>query len=756
MEGNNLWDWLTGEADKVEAAIKFLTNYDDYLQFQGLGSWLWNSFVWGTIKILYGLNTGLEKLLLQSFDVGDFLKDKGLTDLQTTFATTLGAILLLISLIWIGIKMMTSKNPPKLKDTLVMLVTAVFILLFSGSIVNTLFDHSKTAFNDITQINKNAPSMQIIQDNTSDLITVLTKKKENIKPTDKLNAITAKNIWHTDINAVITPDSIDKIKEKTKNDDAVNLERKLTVDEKGKITAGKYKDNFIASSIYDSGYRRYATKNGVIFTGEASLSIGYLFIIFSIVMCIFELMYKKFYLLVATSTDLETGQRRNKALEGISQSLLLIAFTGLELRIYVGILKFLGDKNLDPILYVICLVVSTFLLFKGSQAVTAIFGVDTSLKNGGSSLLSALGVAGVAKGFGRSAKNVAGSTVSAAKKGINGIRNKNTDADGGSNFNTNEDAKENSAFETPGNEKTSLGDKAKNMARKSGKLKGYLGERKLTGAAEDGINAVKEKAADVTEAAKDGVKNPIDKAKEFGKDIKEEYETGVDEGISTGLNKQSEAKDSISEEDISVPTTEELTSQTRGTNQEVPSDHKESANLPTRDLPESIDLPESTTGKELPKSGGKTEERKAKGFNDQVTTEEEKNVNVENKLKENVKSTEGTTNTSVTNDRQPIDTTRSKRGKHKSSSDKHTSTTETATVNSTNESNQKVDVSHTEKQNTQVNTRNTVTSGNRTVSNKIDEKAPIIQNQQVKLTPKAQELKEQQDRLKNQLRGRNK
>lgn len=131
-------------------------------------------------------------------------------------------------------------------------------------------------------------------------------------------------------------------------------------------------------------------------------------------------------------------------------------------------------------------------------------------------------------------------------------------------------------------------------------------------------------------------------------------------------------------------------------------------------------------------------------------------MNVENKLKENVKSTEGTTNASVTNDRQPIDTTRSMRGKHKSSSDKHTSTTETATVNSTNETNQKVDVSHTEKQNTQVNTRNTVTSGNRTVSNKIDEKAPIIQNQQVKLTPKAQELKEQQDRLKNQLRGRNK
>jgi len=746
-----LWDWLTGEADKVEAAVKFLTNYADYLQFQDIGSWLWNSFVWGAIKILYGLNRGLEKLLLQSFDVGDFLKDKGLTELQTTFATTLGAILLLISLIWIGIKMMVSKNPPKLKDTLMMLVTAVFILLFSGSIVNTLFDHSKTAFNDVTQISKNAPSIQIIQDNTSDLITVLKKKKENIKPTDKLNAITDKNFWYTDINAVITPDSVRDIKDKTKNDDAIYLDRKLTVDNDGKTTAGEYKDNFIASSIYDSGYRRYATKNGVIFTGEASLAVGYLFIIFSIIMCIFELMYKKFYLLVATATDLDTGQRRNKAIESIAQSLLLIAFTGLELRIYIGILNFLGGKNLNPILYVICLVVSTFLLFKGSQSVAAIFGVDTSLKNGGSSLMAALGAAGVARGIGRGTKNVATSTFSATKKGINRIRNKNTDSDESDTSNLSNEEQSNNG--KTGKEKTGIGDKAKEMARKSGKLRGYLGERKLSGAVEDGINSVKEKASDVVDSVKDGVQNPIDKAKEFGKDIKEEYDTGVDEGISTGLNKQSEAEDSISEEDISVPTTEELTNQTRGTNQDVPSDHKESTNLPTRELPESIDLPENSIDKELPNTGAKTEERKAKGLNDHITTEEEKDVNVENKLKENVNSIASTTDSSVTNDRQPIDTTRSMLSKGKNnSSDKQTSKTETATVSTTNETNQNVDVRHVEKQNTQVNTSNTVISGSKSGATKIDEKAPILQNQQVKLTPKAQELKEQQEKLKNQLR----
>lgn len=67
-----MWDWLTGESKAAEEAVKFLTKYEDYLHFQGILEWMWNSIVWGLIKLLYYLNTALEKLLLHSFDVGDF------------------------------------------------------------------------------------------------------------------------------------------------------------------------------------------------------------------------------------------------------------------------------------------------------------------------------------------------------------------------------------------------------------------------------------------------------------------------------------------------------------------------------------------------------------------------------------------------------------------------------------------------------------------------------------------------------------
>lgn len=94
--------------------------------------------------------------------------------------------------------------------------------------------------------------------------------------------------------------------------------------------------------------------------------------------------------MIAASTDFETGQRMKSAIEDISQSFLLLAFTILELRIYTLMLSGIGDLHaagkINGFLYVVALIVLTIALFKGSQSVTKIFGVDTSLKNGSNSL----------------------------------------------------------------------------------------------------------------------------------------------------------------------------------------------------------------------------------------------------------------------------------------------------------------------------------------------------------------------------------
>ncbi|MFP9068810.1 hypothetical protein ACLI2H_15435, partial [Enterococcus faecalis] len=56
-------------------------------------------------------------------------------------------------------------------------------------------------------------------------------------------------------------------------------------------------------------------------------------------------------------------------------------------------------------------------LFKGSQSVTKIFGVDTSLKNGSNSLLSMFALGNIAKNVGSGAKNLA----RAGKSGLSNL-----------------------------------------------------------------------------------------------------------------------------------------------------------------------------------------------------------------------------------------------------------------------------------------------------------------------------------------------
>lgn len=433
-----MWDWLIGNKDEVKDALEFLTNYDPYLQFQNIVGWIGNMIGWAWIKFMYLINTGLEKVLLNSFDMAGFLKSQGLTDIQSQFVSTLGFILLVISAILMGIKMIVSKRPPTLKDTITNIVIAVFLLIFSGSIINDLFDISKQSFMDTTQITSDPPSIKLIQDNTDDLTIVLKKQAKNIKEGDLLNKITKDNFKYVDTNELITPDDVDSIADKLENDKAKYLKYKKTTDIDGKVTAVTYKDDWVYKKIAPSGYRRYAANKTVIAVGETSLAVGYIFIIFSIIMCIVELAFKKIYLLVATATDLDTGQRRNKALESVAKSLLLIAFTGLELNIYIRLIEFIGNNTLAPMIQVVAMVVATYFLFKGSQTVSELFGVDTSIKNGAGSLMATMATLSVVKSVGKGVTSGAGAIT---KKGLNAIRNKGINKDTGDDDDADDDNK---------------------------------------------------------------------------------------------------------------------------------------------------------------------------------------------------------------------------------------------------------------------------------------------------------------------------
>ncbi|HBM6965507.1 TPA: hypothetical protein LY923_003121, partial [Enterococcus faecium] len=359
-----------------------------------------------------------------------------------------------------------------------------------------------------------SPAFQIIQNNVIDVSTLLENDPNKVEhiPTDKRNALTAKNFKTANINGIITPDQAKKMSESSdistvQKDRLKALQYRLELDDNGKEIPVQISDEGLAKYVYTSGYRRYISSPGIILAGESSLAVAYLFILFTIVTCIIELVFKKFYLVIAASTDFETGQRMKSAIEDISQSFLLLAFTILELRIYTLMLSGIGDLHaagkINGFLYVVALIVLTIALFKGSQSVTKIFGVDTSLKNGSNSLLSMFALGNIAKNVGSGAKNLA----SAGKSGLSNLNDIRKNGFGNRKDGTPDNGEEqpdDKATTVPNSKKTvsEMFGKAKNGVSKAAEGLGYVNERGLKGTAED----LTEKAKDTLEEKLDGTR----------------------------------------------------------------------------------------------------------------------------------------------------------------------------------------------------------------------------------------------------------
>lgn len=574
------WSGLFGEGDaNPKTVTKVLQDYGNYLQYQDVFSWICNTFLWGLIKGLYNLNTLLEKTIYQSFDLKDLLNAAGVNELFQSLISKVLALFCVVTLIYLGLKFFMSKHPPKVKNILVNLFMAMILIFGGSSLIDEGLNISKSFYGDVTAANKadktGSPAFQIIQNNVIDVSTLLATDPNKVEslPTDKRNALTAKNFKTANINGIITPKQAKEMADKDKSglsdlqkDRLRALQYRLELDDNGKEIPVQISDEGLAKYVYTSGYRRYISSPGIILAGESSLAVAYLFILFTIVTCIIELVFKKFYLVIAASTDFETGQRMKSAIEDISQSFLLLAFTILELRIYTLMLSGIGDLHaagkINGFLYVVALIVLTIALFKGSQSVTKIFGVDTSLKNGSNSLLSMFALGNIAKNVGSGAKNLA----SAGKSGLSHLNDIRKNGFGHRKDITPDNEEEQSddkAPTVPNSKKTvsEMFEKAKNGVSKAAEGLGYVNERGLKGTAED----LTEKAKDTLEEKLDGtraqglinaLKNPseaLEKQKEKASAVKEGLKDAYGEGQVNAAVKANTTSEKENQEGAAIP-----------------------------------------------------------------------------------------------------------------------------------------------------------------------------------------------------------
>ena len=578
------WNDLFGDGDP-KAVKKILQDYDNYLQYQDVFSLIGNTIIWGLIRGLYKLNSILEQTIYQSFELKDILNAAGLNALYISLINKVLAILCVVTLMYIGIKFATSKHPPKFKNVLINLFLGMILIFGSSSLIDEGLNISKNFYGDMASVSQHdkssSPSFQIIQNNVTDISVILSNdanKIENI-PIDKRNALTSKNFKIANINSVITPadakdmaksEKIDEIQKERLN----ALQYRLELDDSGTEIPVEIQDEGLAKMAYTSGYRRYSSKPGIIFAGQASLTLAYLFMLFTIVSCIIELGFKKFYLVITGATDFETGQRMKTAIEDVANSFLLLAFTILELRIYTLMLSGIGDlyaaDKLNGFLYVIGLIALTIALFKGSQTVTKIFGVDTSLKNGGNSLMSMFALGSIMKNAGKGVKNIG----NAGKEGLSNLNNiRKNGFTKRKNVTPSEETNDSSGNEdmnTPKSEKTVSDvfgkNSLKNGLTKAAEGLGYMKERGVKETGNDVKEKAKEKASDAIKEKLEGtraekiantIKNPADvlnnqkeKASDFTNEVKDAYSEGE---VSAAL-KNNETKEKPKEKNQQKPT----------------------------------------------------------------------------------------------------------------------------------------------------------------------------------------------------------
>jgi len=570
-----MWEWITGQDDKIADVKKILTQYVDYLAYQDVFSMIINSLVWGLINLFYNLNIMLEKTIYRSFELKGLLNAAGMNEMYQDLISKVLGVLCVCTLMYLGLKFAISKNPPKAKNIFVNLFMAMILIFGGSSMIDEAVNVAQGSYNDITQANNGdktaAPSFQLIKDNVFDIETVLktdVNKLAEVAPS-KRNGLSAKNYKYTNINAVMTPEQAESIAAKKTNEVFQKryeaLAYKMDINDKGELTPVKIDDSGLAKYFYTSGYRRYMGNSGIILSGEISLTFAYIYILFSIVICLIELGFKKFYLAIAASTDFETGQRMKTATEDIIQALLLLAFTGLELRIYTKMLSGLSDLNsqgkVTGLLFVISLFALTIALYKGSQAVTKIFGVNTSLKQGGNMLMNAFALSNLARTGATAGKSVKDSAKDGLSK-LNDIR-KNAFSGPSRSDDDGSDTGDSGNIPKTGGKLSDLAGKVKSGAKTAIEAAGYVNERGGKQTVQDMAEKAKEavsdrledtRAASIAKTAKDIVTDPkgvIEDKKEAAKEaagdlqgrVADTFEDGQLKAFDKGLSDSRKAKE---------------------------------------------------------------------------------------------------------------------------------------------------------------------------------------------------------------------
>ncbi|MHC5166013.1 pLS20_p028 family conjugation system transmembrane protein [Enterococcus lactis] len=504
----SIFNWF----DDTKSQTEFLNNslYRPYLKkYNGdflsqFGFWLG----WAVVKGMFTVTDSIQNMIPDVLDLFNFIESTGLNNVYQSVMNTIVVGLMILSLMFVGYKMITGKGTIDLKSVAMNIVMSVALILLMPTMISSGIQFSKIFYNDATTITNSDDGVawSLIKQGVTDLAYInKTDQYSSIDKTEDRNKLTRKNFQQADLTQVLTNKVIDKLEKE--NPAADNLRYELVENSNDEFVATKFSDNFLStfSDSLKSGYYRYQANLWGISIGLTALAIAYVFSAFVIITAILELAFKRVLGVLVFATDIETGQRSKVVLSDILQCYLTVGFQGFGLSMFAMFINFLNSgQGISTNIFIktIAYICAVFVLIKGSGTVMRYFGVDIGLKEGYGQLASAFGMGAML-----------------FRKGSNGFnRAKGSGNGNGSDSGEGEDRKPEKNF----------GETLSKKAGKTGRALGYAHERGLSGLASYGATMASERAT-----------KPFKSMRDIANDTKNKFKEGLDDGTVSAINKNS-------------------------------------------------------------------------------------------------------------------------------------------------------------------------------------------------------------------------
>ena len=426
------------------AATSALREVSNYLHYHNILMYPLIYVKWFFVNLVYGIANWASKFMADMLNTSSLVNQisgNGQIGQMVKAARTASAVLMVLALIWVGVKIIVNREPPQLKNVVIQVLISAFLLTNLGSLTQWVNDESvsiaKGFLGQSSNVNKNSASyktsslpFKILSATTNDneyLINTnfqgkgINKSAPGIKITpnikDNFEPVKQKfgynNLKKSDVDTGNV--NFYKIIDWNDVDDNMPLSnkdgdwKKGNDDQKGthflygwlkyhtdQVPATKSnKIKWISpdiprwggvnnqSSLSWGGYPRYEVDWLPCIVSLLVLTVAYIFAGYVIIKSFIELVLMNILGLFLIGSDLSTGQKTKQVVSEIFSASLLISLQAFELALYEALVTW-GINGLSGNTwgFMVFMIAVSIMVITGSQKVTKFFGVDTGAQHG--------------------------------------------------------------------------------------------------------------------------------------------------------------------------------------------------------------------------------------------------------------------------------------------------------------------------------------------------------------------------------------